>query len=36
AAFTIPSEAMKAIVANIERIERGEAPQGVVNMELGY
>ncbi|HCT7002915.1 TPA: glyoxylate/hydroxypyruvate reductase GhrA, partial [Morganella morganii] len=36
AAFTIPSEAIKAIVANIERIERGEAPQGVVNMELGY
>ena len=31
AAFTIPSEAIKAIVANIERIEQGEAPQGVVN-----
>lgn len=36
AAFTQPKEAMDMIVSNINRIEAGEAPVGVVDMERGY
>ena len=36
AAFTIPNIAMDTIVENIQRIEKGETPFGVVDMDSGY
>lgn len=36
AAFTKPKEAMDMIVSNIQRIEAGQAPIGVVDMQRGY
>ena len=36
AAFTKPKEAMDMIVSNIQRIEAGQAPVGVVDMQRGY
>ncbi|KAA1179730.1 glyoxylate/hydroxypyruvate reductase GhrA [Photorhabdus heterorhabditis] len=36
AAITIPDIAMNTISENIQRIEKGELPTGVVDMELGY
>ncbi|MBC5790294.1 glyoxylate/hydroxypyruvate reductase GhrA [Providencia sp. JUb39] len=36
AAFTLPNEAMDMIVSNIQRIEKGEQPEGIVNTARGY
>ena len=36
ASMTIPSSAVRAVVANIQRLEAGEALQHVVDLERGY
>lgn len=36
AAFTVPDLAMDTIVENIQRIENGETPFGIVNRQTGY
>ncbi|OTA19558.1 hypothetical protein Xbed_02238 [Xenorhabdus beddingii] len=36
AAITLPDEAMDVICENIRRIEKGEAPTGLVDIERGY
>ncbi|MDX7999444.1 glyoxylate/hydroxypyruvate reductase GhrA [Xenorhabdus sp. Reich] len=36
AANTIPDEAMDAICKNIQRMEKGESPSGLVDIALGY
>ena len=36
AAFSAPETVVELVVANIERIERGEPPLYAVNFDLGY
>jgi glyoxylate/hydroxypyruvate reductase A len=36
ASMTVPSSAVRAVVANIQRLEAGEALQHIVDMKRGY
>jgi glyoxylate/hydroxypyruvate reductase A len=36
AAVTLASEAAAQVIANLQRLERGEAPLGAVDRNLGY
>jgi glyoxylate/hydroxypyruvate reductase A len=36
AAFTVPETAVESVLANIRRIEAGEAPENVVDFDRGY